>query len=180
MKFQIQKNWVYLLLLTVCSFFSFSAATASVTSAAKHDLSKYFDNLPWLGLIADEVTYGPITISHIHIHEGDKLVVAAPEEVLKGSLKYKIKTGELDALHRYHLVIGIKGKGAQDCLVHSLGVWDTKGKVNFKLTAPKEPGVYEVRFLFVEDLTCAAAQDEWNSGKNVPGSNATIGAIIIE
>lgn len=180
MKIFKARKWGYLFLMMACSFFTFNVLSAGITSDAKHDLNKYLEKAPWLGLIADEVTYGPITVSRVHIHEGDKFVIAAPGESLNGSLRYRIDTDDLKALQRYHLVIGIKGKEAQECVAHSLGVWDSKGKANFTLVAPQKPGIYQVRFLFVDDWTCASAKNEWNSGKNVPSSNATIGVIIVE
>jgi hypothetical protein len=173
-------KWQSLALIMLGSFSLMNPLAATVTSDAKNELHQYFEKMPWLGLIADEVSYGPIVISHVHIHDGDKLAIAAPGEVLNGSLKYQIKSEDLKALHRYHLVIGIKGEGAQECVAHNMGLWDSKGKSHFKITAPQTAGVYEVRFLFVEDATCSAAQNEWNSGKSKPDSNATVGIIIVE
>ena len=156
------------------------ALFAGFSDGAKHDLHKYFEKAPWIGLIADEIHFGPISISHVSIHHGDKLAVVAPEETLHGSLKYRIDAEELKSMHRYHLVVGIHGEGSQDCITHTLGVWDSKGKGNFTLTAPKHPGIYQVRFLLVEGLTCSHAQNLWNSGEKEPSSAATIGVIIVE
>lgn len=168
-------------LLIACSLFTVDGLVAGITSSGvKDELSKYFEEAPWLGLLADEVTYGPITISHVHIHDGDKFVIAAPGEVLNGSLKYHIKADDLEFLHKYHLIIGLKERGAQECVTHSRGLWDSKGKARFKLTVPNKPGLYEVRFLFVEEANCNAAQNLWNTGVSAPGTYATIGVIIVE
>jgi hypothetical protein len=155
-----------------------------VTSVTALDVAKplkdYLQECPWLGLIANQITFGPITVSNVHIHDKDKLAIVAPGEKLNGSLKYKVDAKDLESLHRYHLVIGIKGEGAQDCVTHNLGIWNSKGTGNFTLKAPEKQGIYEVRFLLSEGLTCCGARDVWNSGQDKPSSAATIGVIIVE
>jgi hypothetical protein len=167
--------------IAVCAFlFTCNSLTAGVTSDAKKYLNSYYQECPWLGLIANEISYGPIKISDVNIHHGDKLAVVAPEETLHGTLKYRIQSKDLESLHLYHLVIGIKGEGAQDCITHSLGVWGSKGKGTFTLVAPKKPGIYEVRFLLTDGLTCENARNSWNSDGEEPSNAATIGVIIVE
>lgn len=180
MRFVKQKTLFSLFIMIICTCIFHVPVSAVITSGAKHNFNKYLDDMPWLGLIANEVTFGPITISRVSIHEGDKLVLAAPGEILHGSLNYQIKSDSLDMMQRYHLIIGIKGKEAQECIAHSMGLWDSKGHAHFKLTTPMEAGIYEVRFLFVDDFKCSTAKNEWNSGQKTPNSHATIGVIIIE
>lgn len=95
-------------------------------------------------------------------------------------MKYKIHAKDENKYELYHLVIGIVGVGAQDCLAHSVNIWNSKGRSNFTLVAPTAPGVYEVRFLYAEALTCQSARDLWDSGDEDPSSKATIGIIIVE
>lgn len=167
------KKWAVLLTMTATAFILF---TQPLTAR----ISDYLKECPWIGLIANEITYGPITVSNVHVHDGDKLAFVVPGETLNGSLKYKIKAKDLSSLHLYHLIIGIKGVGAQECVTHNLGVWNTKGKGRFNLKAPLEKGIYEVRFQLTEGLTCEEAQNVWNSGQETPNSSATIGVIIVE
>lgn len=166
--------------LSLCALLLSSTALSADYQAAHKPLNDYFKECPWLGLIANKITVGPITISDVSIHDGDKLAYASPGETLNGMLKYKVKAKDLDSLHLYHLVIGVKDQGAQDCVTHNLGVWDTKGHGRFTLKAPDAPGIYEVRFLLTQGLTCSAARDTWNSGVEEPTSSATIGIIIVE
>lgn len=176
-----KKFFTHFFLLMACSFLMSASLFAGTSpSNIKKELSKYFEKAPWLGLIADEVTYGPIKISHVHIHDGDKFVIADPGEVFHGSLKYHIKTDDLEFFHKYHLIIGLKEYGAQECVTHSRALWNSKGKAHFKLTAPQKPGIYQVRFLFVEDAHCSSAKNLWNSGISAPGAHATIGVLIVE
>lgn len=168
------------LTLACCAFLISTQSLSAETHSAKKSLNEYFKECPWLGLIANKITVGPVTVSDVSIHDGDKLAYAEPGETLNGMLKYKVKSDDLDSLHLYHVVIGIKGQGAQDCATHNLGIWNSKGHGKFSIKAPVEPGIYEVRFLFVEGVTCEAAQDIWNSGKETPSAATTIGVIIVE
>jgi hypothetical protein len=175
------KKWVITLGVAAFAFlFLYQPLTAAMTSEAKQHLKNYFRECPWLGLITSEISYGPIKISEVNIHDGDKFAIVAPEEILNGSLKYKIKSKDLEVFHLYHLVVGIKKEGAQDCITHTLGFWNSKGKGSFTLVAPKEPGIYEVRFMLTDGLTCQAARNAWNEGGKEPSNAATIGVVIVE
>lgn len=181
MKLFTSSKWKSLLTMAAFAVVALSVPLfAGVTSEAKEKWNDYFQEFPWMGLIADKINYGPITISDVNIHDGDKLAVVAPGETLKGTLRYRVNSKDLEALHRYHLVIGIKGQGAQDCVTHNLGMWDSKGRGKFTLKAPQKAGLYEVRFLFTEGLTCEGAREAWNSGQCQPSAAATIGVIIVE
>ena len=169
-----------LLGMTISAVLLLNNPLSADTSEAKKPFSEYLQECPWIGLIANQITYGPITISDVNIHDGDKLAFASPGETLNGMLKYKVDSKDLDSLHLYHLVIGIKKEGAQDCITHNLGMWNSKGHGHFSLKAPEKPGIYEVRFLFTEGLTCARAREAWNSGNEKPSAAATIGIIIVE
>lgn len=140
----------------------------------------YFQQYPWLGLIMDEVTYGPITLWDIHLNKGSPLAIVKPGDVVHGRLKYRVDSTDQEAFHRYHLVVGLKGFGAQDCVTHTWGIWDSSGRGDFTLKAPLEPGVYEIRFVYHEAPTCEEARSVWNSESGEPSSFATIGAIIVD
>lgn len=142
--------------------------------------SHYFHKYPWLALMMDELTYGPITIWDVHLNKGSPLVVAKPGEIINGQLRYRVDSTNQEAFHTYHLVVGLQGIGAQDCVTHTWGVWDNSGRERFTLKAPLEPGVYEVRFVYHEAPTCEEARSVWNSEGGEPSSFATIGAIIVE
>ncbi len=143
-------------------------------------INDYIKEAPWIGLIADEVDYGPITITDVRIHHGNKLAFVQPKETLHGSLEYRINADDLKSMRLYHLVIGIKGVGPQDCVTHSMGVLDSHGTGKFELKAPKKPGIYQVRFMLSKGVTCASAREDWTTGQKEPSSNATIGVIIVE
>lgn len=140
----------------------------------------YLSQYPWLGLIMDELTYGPITISDVHLNKGCPLAIVKPGDIVHGDLRYRVDSTDQEAFHRYHLCVGLAGIGAQDCVTHTWGIWDSKGKGRFTLKAPLEPGVYEVRFVYHEAPTCEEARSIWNNAIGEPSSFATIGAILVE
>ncbi len=144
-----------------------------------HYSYSYLLQHPWLGLLMDEVTYGPITVSDVHLNKGSRLAIVNPGEVLEGDLHYKVDSTNQEMFHRYHLVVGLKGIGAQDCVTHTYGIWDSSGKGKFTLKAPLEPGFYEVRFFYQESPTCEESRSVWNDAIGEPSNYTTIGAILV-
>jgi hypothetical protein len=149
-------------------------------SEDKTPLSEYLKEYPSLGLITDKISFGPITVSKVSIHKGNKLAYVSPGTILRGKLDYEIDSKDLKSLHLYHLTVGIKNEGAQDCASHNLGVWNPKGHGIFSLRAPEKPGIYEVCFVFAEGSTCARAYEAWNPNKEIASSSATIGYLIVQ
>lgn len=147
---------------------------------ALEDPVHYLANYPWLGLLMDEVTYGPITVSNVRFNNGSRLAVVKPGEEVHGSLRYRVDSTNQTMFNRYHLAVGLKGIGAQDCVTHTYGIWDSKGKGDFTLNAPLQPGVYEVRIFYQDAPTCEEARSVWNDAIGDPSSFATIGVIIVE
>lgn len=133
---------------------------------------------PWVGLVANEVTYGPITISKLNIDDAGRLVFCEPGEKIEGTLRYKIDSSKLVSWDLQHIVVGLRKQDAQSCITHSLGVWDKKGKASFSFEAPKEKGTYEVCFGYYEVTLCSDAIREWKD--NPPSHSATIGVLVVE
>jgi hypothetical protein len=141
-------------------------------------ISDLISSCPWIGLVAKEVTYGPITVSKLNIEGAGRLVFCEPDEEIEGTLKYKIDASQLDSWHLHHIVVGLRKEDAQNCLTHSLGVWDKKGKASFSFKAPHEKGIYEVCFGYYNAVLCSDAIQEWND--NPPDHAATIGILVVE
>lgn len=149
-------------------------ATESVTDKLKDWTHSY----PWVGMISDEVHYGPITIKDVNLGGDGRLVFAKPGEKVEVKLKYEIDANQLDSWNIHHVIVGLKNQEAQCCISHSLGVWDKKGKKTFTLEAPMEKGLYELRFDYQDAVLCSDAKSAWRNDQ--PSSRATIGVIIVE
>lgn len=144
----------------------------------KEKINEWINECPYIGLVAKEVTYGPISLKNFDLEDKGRVVIAQPGEVIKGTVHYKVKADQLESWHLHHIILGIKGQGGQECITHALGAWDTHGKASFSLTAPLEKGIYEIRFDYQTSVTCNDACELWR--EDPPSSNATVGIIIIE
>ena len=161
-----------LFLTTAC------ALPLNAVDSPKDKINKWINECPYIGLVAKEVTYGPITLKHFDLEDKGRVVIAQPGETVSGSVNYKVDASELESLHLHHIILGIKKSDDQTCLTHALGVWDSKGKATFSLAAPSERGAYEIRFDYQTGLKCEDALKHWN--EDPPSSKATVGIIIVE
>lgn len=160
-----------LLTCTLCA----PLAAAESTGDKINDL---ISSCPWIGLVAEKVTYGPVTISRLKMDGKGRLVFCKPGEEIDGTLKYKIDSSELESWKLHHIVVGLRNAEAQSCITHSLGLWDKKGKASFSFKAPDEKGIYEVCFGYYNAVLCSDAIQDWN--ENPPEHCATIGIVVVE
>lgn len=144
----------------------------------KNKITEWIKSSPWIGLVAKEVTYGPITLGDLDLDKNGRLVIAKPGEEINATVHYKINAEKLDSWHLHHIIVGIKGQKYPTCITHSFGVWDNKGKASFTLHAPEEKGVHEVRFNYEEGIYCSEAVKAWLNDS--PSAKATVGIIIVE
>lgn len=157
---------------------STSLASLRAVDSPRDKINEYIHSCPYIGLVAKDVTYGPITLKDCDLGDQGRVVIAQPGEVVSGTAKYEIDTEHMQSLHLHHIIVGIKDEQAQNCLTHAIGILDRKGKASFSLKAPTKPGVYEVRFDYQTALTCNDASKEWR--EDPPSSRATVGIIIVE
>jgi hypothetical protein len=155
-----------------------SALRLHAVESPEDKINEWINECPYIGLVAKEVSYGPITLKNFNLDNKGRIVIARPNEIIHGTLQYKIKTDELPSLHLHHIIIGIEGEDTQSCITHALGVWDTKGKTSFSFAAPPKRGVYEIRVDYQTGLTCEEACKLWR--EDPPSAKATVGIIIIE
>lgn len=162
----------------ICLFCSVFSTHTVEAKSLKDKVGDWIKSAPWIGLIADKVTYGPITIKDVNIGDAGKLLFVKPGELITGELKYKIDAEKLDSWYLHHIIVGLKNQDAQCCITHSFGMWDESGKASFAFHAPLEKGLYELRFDYQEAIFCATAINEWHYDQ--PSNNATIGIVIVE
>lgn len=155
----------------------FSSQLLHSVESPKDKISKWIKSSPWIGLIAKEVTFGPVTLKNLNLDGKGRLVFAKPGEEIKAVVKYKVNAEGLDSWGLHHIIVGIMNQDAT-CITHSLGIWDKKGETSFMIQAPKEKGLYEVRFDYQEALFCGEAIETWQ--KDSPSAQATVGIIIVE
>lgn len=133
---------------------------------------------PWIGLIAKEVSYGPVTISKVNIEKSGKLVFCEPGETISGTVHYKVDAAKFESWNLHHIIVGLRDQDAQNCILHSLGVCDDKGRASFSFVAPQEKGIYELCFDYHRAMFCSKAIEEWHA--HSPSQKATIGIVVVE
>lgn len=128
--------------------------------------------------IADNGSFGQVTLRDFRIGEGDRnVVVAAPGSPVQGSTAYEYNCPNCDAGSINQIILGIDGQDrAQACIYN--GRIRGQGNADFTLTAPSEPGTYFVRFRYAQAFNCRDALAWWTVD-GAPPERANIGAIVV-
>lgn len=130
-------------------------------------------------LSMEQVVYGPITVSHIHLGNDKHFTTVQPGQTIECKFEYQLDSSQQDFLSKYYLLVGIDGVACETCVTHLRGIWDSKGTGNFNLTAPLAEGDYEVRIAYRPADSCEEAINSWNVLGIEPSSCATIGIIKV-
>jgi hypothetical protein len=163
----------------------------AVGSADAGELEDLVNQIPALGLVTDSVTLDGFTLENLKFEGpaagddgdledfqfGSKYVIAYPNQVFRVSLDCTADANVLDNFSLHHLVYGLQGDGAQDCLLHSVGLLDGETHCEFDLTVPSESGVYQLRFCHGEGYcTFAAKGDDWWQSAS---ANSILGIVVV-
>ncbi len=144
-------------------------------------IQEYFDHYPWKGLIEDKVQSGPATLKDLRLNDHKRAIVVHPGQRIEGEVKCSLKGEQLSPHELYRVVIGIKGQGAQTTICNYLGAVARDTLEKFVLTAPREPGIYQIRFRVVEKFLESDALAAWKDAEgNEPDGSATIGLIFVQ
>lgn len=144
-------------------------------------IQEYLDHYQWKGVIEERTTSGVATLKHLKLNGHRKAVVCSPGETVACKVKAFLDPDKCSKVSLYHVVIGLKGIGPQTTICNYPGLAAGRSIEEFKLTAPRDVGVYEVRFRVVESLTESGALDSWVDVQgNEPDASTTIGAIIVK
>lgn len=142
---------------------------------------EYLDHYDWKGVIQGEAKSGAITLSDLRLNNHHRVIVVHPGEKIKAHVACTLDPKESSAFELYRVIIGFKGRGAQTTICNSLGMASGTSIEKFKLHAPKEPGVYEIRFRTVHKLLEGWALDKWtNKEGKEPDASTTIGIVVVK
>ncbi len=144
-------------------------------------LQSYFDEYSWKGMIEDEVTVEPATLSNVQMKGHSKATIVKPGEEIECQANCFLDPNKCSSLSFYRVVIGIKGEGAQTTIGNCLGTVAGKSTEKWVLRAPEKPGIYEVRFRVVTHFTESEALKSWvdEKGKE-PHAKTTIGIVVVQ
>lgn len=144
-------------------------------------LQNYLDNYHWKGIVQDEAASGPATLRHLHLNDHRRAIAVRPGEKIEGTIQCALDSSRCSSLSLYRIVLGIKGKGPQTTIGNELGAAARETLEKFTLTAPDEPGIYQIRFRVVESLFESSALDSWMDERgNEPDGTTTIGIILVK
>lgn len=140
----------------------------------------YLDNYHWKGMIEDEAASGVATLGYLTLNGHQRAVAVKPGERIEGEVNCSFDRKECSPVGFYRVVIGIKGQGAQTTVGNSLGAVAGSSIEKFVLIAPKEAGVYQIRFRSVEAFLEGNALAAWiDEQGNEPDGTTTLGLIFV-
>jgi len=142
---------------------------------------EYLENYSWKGIVQDKATSGEITLSHLKMNGHRRVVLVKPGEKVSCKVDYFLDPNKVSDIGFYRAVIGIKGIGPQTTACNCLGAAAGEGHSKFTLTAPTEPGMYQIRFRTVNKYLEKDALDCWlNENGDEPDASTTIGIIYVK
>lgn len=153
--------------------------SGSITEEVKHDLKKYINEIPAIGMIMDRVDYDGIHLQNFTFLNGKKYAVCSPGDQVSAIVDYEIDSEKLSTLHLHHFIYGLDPSGPQGCLVKSLGFKDSSGTAELILQAPQDKGLYQVRFCHGQGITYENAKDIWWKKGNPP-AKTIMGIVVVK
>ena len=144
-------------------------------------IQNYLENYQWKGMIQDQATSGPETLSHLKLNNRGKIIAVRPGEIVHGKVVCSLNPDQADSLNVYRVVLGLHGEGPQTTIGTTLGAFNGSSTEQFSLTAPVKPGIYQIRFRTADNFLEGKAMDSWfdEKGKE-PDASTTIGIIYVK
>ncbi len=144
-------------------------------------IQDYLENYSWKGIVQDHASSGVETLSQLKLNNRGKVLFVHPGETIHGEVVCSLNSEAAHTLNVYRVVIGLYGKGPQTTIGRTLGVYGGSATEQFSLTAPMEPGIYQIRFRTADNYLESKALDAWVDEKgNEPGASTTIGIIYVK
>ena len=176
------KKWIPVILTAVMS----CTATLPLTAG---NIGDFISDVPGIGLVADEVSFDGITLRNLAFVSDkgddaetikDKYVITHPGAQHYVRAEYELDSEVLDNLKLHHFIYGLHNDGPQGCLLHTLGLTDGKGELEFSIQAPEEKGVYQLRFCHATGtgLFESVKEQWWRADKAT--SQTIMGIVVVK
>ncbi len=144
-------------------------------------IQTYLDNYHWKGVVRDEVSSGPATLRNLQLNGHARSTIVKPGEKIHGSINCDLDRSKCSAVSWYRVILGIPGEGAKVTIGNELGLVAGVSQEEFSLSAPMEPGLYEIRFRLSESLLDGTMKSAWHDKKgHEPDATTTIGVILVK
>lgn len=157
----------------------FSLSAATLEEKLKQHIDELRADIPAIGLIS-EIDYDGLTVRNFRFDTNEKYTIINPGEKVSATLEYEVDADKIKDHHLHHFIYGLYPYGPIGCLVHSVGIKDSKGEMKISFNAPTEPGLYQLRICHSpKGIICSKARQEWDKGDNPP-NNTIIGLVYVE
>ncbi len=143
-------------------------------------LQDYLNHYSWKGIVQDEASSGAATLKHMQLNGHSRVVAVRPGERIYGQVLCQLNSKECSPLGVYRVVLGFAGIGGQTTIGNELGATAGESLEKFDLIAPKEPGIYQIRFRLVRDVFASGALQAWvDEAGNEPSAAQTVGIVVV-
>ncbi len=150
-----------------------SAAMASIDSEEQNNTQVAPPTIP------NQATYGQVKLTDFTLNNKSNVISVAPGEKMNGFANYIYDCPDCQPGAINQIIVGIAGQNAaQACIYSQLGTKGS-GSNKFELTAPREPGIYYIRFKGASAYGCEQGALGWWRVDNEPTAEANIGAIVV-
>ncbi|MBS0635638.1 MAG: hypothetical protein JSR37_09265 [Verrucomicrobia bacterium] len=137
------------------------------------EMAKALQEYDWKGAYDKATTFGPVSLSDVTVNGNTRAAIVEPGQEIKCTATVHVDQEKMKNLKLKRVVVGINDVGPQT----SFSISSNKEQnETFTLTAPKEPGLYQVRYRPVINDS-----SEWldPEGK-APGFTYTIAMIWVK
>ncbi len=137
------------------------------------EMTKALQDYDWKGAYNNATTFGPISFSDVTLNGHTRAAAVMPGEKIACSASIFVDQEKMKNLKVKKVIVGIKDVGPEA----SFGISSNQEqKETFTLTAPKEPGLYQIRYRPV-----VSGSEEWlDTEGNPPGFTHTIAMIWVK
>nr|MDJ0596922.1 hypothetical protein [Pleurocapsa sp. MO_226.B13] len=129
--------------------------------------------------IPNQATYGQVTLSEFTLNNKGNVVNATPGEKINVSANYIYDCPECQRGAINQIIVGIAGENSAQACIYNGGIQGSSSN-QFTLTAPNEPGIYDIRFRYAQAYGCEQGALDWWRVDGEPTAEANIGAIVVE
>ncbi len=144
----------------------------------EEEFSKFIQNYPWKGLVFDEVEAESVTFRDLRMNGYKRGIVVSPGDRIDLEFMYAIDKKKTSPISSYQVIIGIPNVGPIASVNKVVAPWKQKGIEETTITAPMEPGLYEVRLKLCSLFSEGDIKTEWYRG-GIPSSSNTMGLILV-
>lgn len=144
-------------------------------------IQDYLNHHTWGGIVSDPATSDVATLSDAKLNGHSHAVAVHPGDKISGTVKAVLNKDQCSSLAFYRVVLGFQGQGGQTTVCNYFGAVAGESQESFTLTAPAEPGLYQIRFRVVKAFTEAEALNNWvDADNNEPDASTTIGIVYVK